>query len=259
MKEPKREKTYYFVDEAGDPVFYNRRGEFIVGREGCSIIFMLGFVETTDPKMIRQELQKLREKVNKDPYLKDIPSLKKSLRHFHATDDCPEIRQEVYRLLKTLSFKAQFVIARKTERVFKKHDCNENKFYDALISSLFKNVLHRSKNNFIYFSNRGSTTRQEPLEKAIAHAIDSFERRFLIKIHSNTFIQSQVPTDEPCLQVIDYMNWALYRLFVKKEMRYYNFVKDKVGFVWDIYDTVKYPNNFYSKSNEINIKKISLL
>ena len=34
MKEIKRDRVYYFVDEAGDPAFYNRNGEFIVGREG---------------------------------------------------------------------------------------------------------------------------------------------------------------------------------------------------------------------------------
>ena len=33
MKETKREKAYYFVDEAGDPAFYNREGEFIVGKK----------------------------------------------------------------------------------------------------------------------------------------------------------------------------------------------------------------------------------
>ncbi len=55
------------------------------------------------------------------------------------------------------------------------------------------------------------------------------------------------------------MNWAIYRVFVKGEMRYFNFVKDKVSFVWDIYDTIKYPKNFYSKANELDSKKISLL
>jgi len=258
MKEPKRKVAYYFVDESGDPSFYDRYGEFIVGKDGCSKILMLGFVETSDPKTIRQELEKVRKKIKNDPYLKDIPSVKKSLLHFHATDDCSEVRQEVYKCISMLNFKSQFVIARKIEGVFKKYGCDENRFYDTLISKLFKNVLHKAENNFIYFSKRGSKNRQEPLERAIAHAKDLFERRFLIKIRSNTFVQSQVATGEPCLQVIDYINWAVYRVFVKREMRYYNFIKDKVSFIWDIYDTT-YPKNFYNKSNELDTKKISLL
>jgi len=259
MKEPKREKAYYFVDEAGDPAFYNRRGEFIVGKEGCSKILMLGFVETEEPKAIRKELEKIRDKIKNDPYLKDIPSLKKSFMHFHATDDCPEVRQEVYRCISTLNFKSQFVVARKIEGVFKKYGCNENKFYDALISHLFRNILHRAETNYIYFSKRGSSNRQEPLEKAIEHAKRLFEKKFFIKIGSEAFVQSQVPTGEPCLQVIDYMNWAIYRVFVKGEMRYYNFIKDKVSFIWDIYDTAKYPKNFYSRANELDTKKTSPL
>jgi hypothetical protein len=159
MKEIMREKAYYFVDEAGDPAFYNREGEFIVGKEGCSKILMLGFVETDEPKAIRKELQKVREKIKNDPYLKDVPSLKKSLSYFHATDDCPEVRQEVYKCLSNLNFKSQFVVARKIEGVFKKYDCNENKFYDVLIWRLFKNILHRAENNYIYFAKRGSKNR----------------------------------------------------------------------------------------------------
>ena len=119
MKNVKREKAYYFVDEAGDSAFYNRHGEFIVGREGCSKIIMLGFIETDEPKTIRKELQKVRDKIKNDPYLKDVPSLEKTLCYFHATDDCPEVRQEVYKCISALNFKSQFVIARKIEGVFK--------------------------------------------------------------------------------------------------------------------------------------------
>lgn len=259
MKSNNKKSAYYFVDEAGDPTFYNKRSEFIVGKEGCSKILMLGFVEVTEPKAIRYELEKTRDKIKNNPYLKDIPSVKKTLMHFHATDDCPEVRQEVYKCISGLDFKSQFVVARKKEGIFRKYNCSESKFYDGLISKLFKNVLHKSENNYIYFSKRGSRLRQEPLENAIEHAKNSFERRFLIKIRSNTSVYSQVPTGEPCLQVVDYMNWAIHRVFTKGEMRYYNFVKDKVSFVWDIYDIANYPKNFYNRSNGLDVKKISLL
>ena len=42
-------------------------------------------------------------------------------------------------------------------------------------------------------------------------------------------------------------------------MRYYDFVKDKVSFICDIYDFDKYPKNFYGKSNPFDIKKVSPL
>lgn len=66
MKQPKVQNTYYFVDEAGDPAFYNKNSEFIVGKEGCSKILMLGFVETDEPKILRKELQSVRDKISGD-------------------------------------------------------------------------------------------------------------------------------------------------------------------------------------------------
>ena len=41
--------NYFFVDESGDPTFYNKEGKFIVGEEGCSKILILGFIRTGNP------------------------------------------------------------------------------------------------------------------------------------------------------------------------------------------------------------------
>ena len=75
MKSGYKENIYYFVDESGDPCFYDRRGDYIVGQEGCSKLLMLGFIKTEEPKHIRKALKEIRDKIINDPYLKDIPSL----------------------------------------------------------------------------------------------------------------------------------------------------------------------------------------
>jgi hypothetical protein len=72
-------------------------------------------------------------------------------------------------------------------------------------------------------------------------------------------VSAQTPVGEPCLQVIDYMNWAVYRAFVKREVRYYRFVQDKVSLLVDLYDNRKYPKNWYNRQNPFDIKKISPL
>jgi len=56
MKTPQDGPNWFFVDEAGDPTFYDRRGNYIVGQEGYSPILMLGFIETQDPKPFRRAL-----------------------------------------------------------------------------------------------------------------------------------------------------------------------------------------------------------
>jgi hypothetical protein len=36
MKETKQKAEYFFVDESGDPNFYGKGGDIIVGQPGCS-------------------------------------------------------------------------------------------------------------------------------------------------------------------------------------------------------------------------------
>jgi hypothetical protein len=253
-------RQYFFVDEAGDPTFYDRFGNNIVGQEGCSKILLLGFIRTQDATLIRQKLESLRQEIIEDPYLQGIPSLKKTAVAFHAKNDCPEVRERVYRLIASFDFKAEFVVARKIESIFKKkHQGRESLFYDDLIIKLFQNKLHTVQHINIHFATRGNKTRQAPLEDAIRVATLVFEKRWGIKNNSHISIHPQSPSGEPCLQVADYMNWAVQRAFLRSEDRYLKFVEDKISYLVDVYDFKKYPRNFYNRKNVFNINKISPL
>ena len=59
MKQPLDEHRYFYVDETGDPSFYAKGKKLIVGQEGCSRTFGLGFLRTADPETIRQALLEL--------------------------------------------------------------------------------------------------------------------------------------------------------------------------------------------------------
>lgn len=261
MQPSKDGTNWYFVDEAGDPVFYDRRGNLIVGQVGCSPILLLGFIETEEPQAIRQAVLTLQQKIITDPYFQDFPSLKKTAVAFHAKDDVPEIRYELYKLLRELPFKAQFVVARKIERVFRNSfEAKETLFYDHLVSHLFQNVLHRFRQNRIYFAKRGSRDRQQPLMAAIEQGVARFEAKWQTTVTAGIEVMAQTPKGEPLLSVIDYMNWAVYRAFTRGEMRYFNTVRDKVSLLIDLYDTVKYPNNWYTRrKNPFEAKKITPL
>lgn len=260
MKDAEKKTLWYFVDEAGDPTFYDRRGKVIVGQKGCSKILILGFLQTEQPEAIRKALEETRQQLAKDPYLEGVPSMEKTLRAFHAKDDVPEVRQAVYKTLQELPFRCQFIAARKRESTFRNtFGGREGAFYDHLVTHLFRNVLHRVTNNRIYFAARGSRKRQEPLRQAIGKAIAEFEEKWDTAVESDTAVQAQSPIGEPCLQAIDYACWALYRAYTKGEMRFYNVLKDKIPFIWDLYDTDKYPKNFYDRKNPFDVNKVSPL
>lgn len=260
MKKQQEKTVYFFVDESGDPTFYDRRGKLILGNEGTSKILILGFIKTEDPKSIRQAIYALQKQLSTDKYLQGIPSLKKSLLSFHAKDDSPEIRQAVYKTIINLDFSAELIVARKIENIFnKKHHRKESEFYDDLITKLFQNKLHTSSLNEIYFAVRGSSIRQKPLEEAINKAVSNFEKKWKVKVSSKVNVYPQSPSGETCLQVIDYINWAVQRVFTKNDTRFYKFIEDKVGYLVDLYDTDKYPKNFYNRKNKFDITKISPL
>lgn len=219
MKKPISGSNWFFVDESGDPTFYDRQGNLIVGQEGCSPILLLGFVETSDPKLLRSSLLALQQEIVNDPYFEGVPSLTKTSVAFHAKDDLPEIRYRVYQLLATLDFKAQLIV----------------------------------------FAKRGSRSRQAPLQQAIQRGVQEFESTWKTKVTTRISVQAQVPSDEPCLSVVDYMNWAVYRAITRGEMRYYRVVESKVSLLVDLYDRAKYPKNWYNRKNSFDANKITPL
>jgi len=221
---------------------------------------LLGFIKTEHPGILRNAVLNLQKEIIADAYYKNIPSIKKTAIAFHAKNDTPEIREKFYKLIVTLDFKAEFIVARKKESIFRKrHKGKESLFYDDLIVKLFENKLHLAEESNIYFAVRGNRTRQAPLEEAIETAKLNFESKWETSIDGKINIMPQSPVGEPCLQIADYMNWAVQRAFVKGEDRYLTFVEDKITYLCDVYDMDKYPKNFYSRSNKFDITKMSPL
>lgn len=261
MKELQEKTTYFFVDESGDPTFYNRKGEYVVGSEGCSPILLLGFIKTEDPVSIRQRVAALRKEILSDNYLNTVLSVRnRTAIAFHATDDIPEVRERVYRLIKDLPLKAEFIVARKIEDIFiKRHNSSANIFYDDLVTRLFKSQLHQSHRNIIYFAVRGNRARQKPLEEAIKTAINLFEEESKTELETEVKILPQRPESETCLQVVDYLNWAVYRAFTKREERYLRFVENKISLIVDLYDSNTHHRNYYNARNPFSVERISPL
>ena len=139
MKPAVEEHRYFYVDETGDPAFYGKGKKWIVGQEGCSRTFGVGFLRTTNPSPLRDHLNELRHALASDRYLKNVPSMRKTRIAFHAKDDCPEVRQQVYRALDQFPFAVQIVIARKLKSIFEsKHRGSTDAFYHGLTSKLFE-------------------------------------------------------------------------------------------------------------------------
>jgi hypothetical protein len=68
------------------------------------------------------------------------------------------------------------------------------------------------------------------------------------------------PTQEPLLNIADYFCWSVQRVFERGETRYYDYMREQISLVIDVYDTENYNEwkNYYGPKNPLTAnKKIS--
>ena len=240
----------YFVDEAGDPVLFNGKGRVMVGLEGCSNYFIVGKVDIDAPDELAKGLEELRRQLLADPYFKNVPSMqreqKKTAFGFHAKDDVPEVRREVFHWIQQQSFRFYALVRDKGVIVSKVLEHNKrkpeyryhpNQLYDRCISGLFKERLHKEDGYKIYFAKRGTSDRSDALRRALEAARTAFRKKWGIESLAPIEIVEADCRSTVCLQVADYCLWALQRLYERGEDRFLSLLAPKIGLIHDVDDT----------------------
>lgn len=245
-----------FLDEAGDTTFYGKGKVNIVGNSGVSKVFMLGMVKFKEPiEPLREKIIALQQQVISDPYFQDIPSIiKKQSKNgyfFHAKDDIPEVRKLFYDFISGIDCSFEAVVGRKIQPLYEtKHNGNESEFYADLLSHLLKNKLSKGGRLVLNVASRGKSTKNQNLQLALQKAITRKNNK---PVQTQVVFNVQNNYTEPLLNISDYFCWSIQRLIERGELRYYNFLKDKISLVMDIYDSTKYQNwqNYYTPKNPL--------
>lgn len=233
------ERTF-FVDEAGDAVFFGRRGKVLVGTDGCSRYFMLGLARIENHAEVFKRLNDLRAELLADPYFKGVPSMQpeggKTHLCFHAKNDPAEVRREVFKLLPQMKVKVRVVLRDKQKIVeilsqlraagmgFR---IQENEMYDSLVRELFHSQLHEADSNKIIFARRGKSDRIKALADAIVSAKAIFRKHVGISADKPCEVTATSPSECVGLQVIDYYLWAYQRMKEKNEDRFFSLLADQ--------------------------------
>ncbi len=241
---------HYFVDEAGDGTLFDRKGRVIIGTEGCSRCFILGLVDVPDPVSLQRDLADLRARLLVDPYFKDVPSFQpeaqKTALAFHAKDDLPEVRREVFAVLLRHPLRFLAVVRDKQKlleyvRQRNERDAayryNPNELYDYLVRRLFRNLLHKDDEYNITFARRGNSDRTAALRTALEAARLRFAGQRGIVSAAPLNVLPRAAHEAPGLQATDYLLWALQRLYERREDRYLQYVWPLVRLVHDVDDT----------------------
>jgi hypothetical protein len=252
---PPLEKTHRFLDEAGDTTFFGKGHVPILGQEGVSLCFGLGMVKFAAPVVeVRAQVENLSRAVETDEYVNRIPSVAKRVQSggffFHAKDDAPEVRERLFKWIRETDCSLEMVVGRKIPALFtRKHNTKDSEFYADLLSHLLKTKLKLGQRLVINLAERGRTTRNHVLELAMTKARERFaKRQDASAISSEVVFNVQNPRTEPLLCVPEYLAWTVQRVFERGDTRHYDFVREQISLVVDLYDADKYEGsrNYYT-------------
>lgn len=242
-----KSNLHFFVDEAGDPTLFSKKGRIRVGTEGCSQTFILGKLDVADPQALDAALQQLRADLQADPYFRRVPSMqpqaRKTAMAFHAKDDVAEVRREVYRVLCGFDLRFYGVVRGKSALLDYVRQRNErepgyryreNELYDTLVEELFRRMHPFTDQLNICFAKRGNKSRTHAFRTAIERAEDRFEADFGTRRSTEVTILASTPPESAGLQAVDYCLWALQRHYERGEDRYIELIWDKVVEIADL-------------------------
>ncbi len=256
--------AYYYVDESGDGVLFGKNGRIAIGT-GALTHFMLGLLEVKDPEALKRDLDELRQQLLADPYFKNVPSFQfhqgKTAHAFHAKDDMPEVRREVYRVLARHDMKffavvrdMRSVLAYVQERNRRGDDYRykPNELYDQTTARLFKDRLHLHELCEICFAKRGPKDRTAAVRGALDIAAQRFTQKWGIAVTTQIQLSASTPAETTCLQAVDYWLWALQRYYVHGERRFVDLLWSQAGLIHAVDETDAAPYGvYYSKKKPL--------
>lgn len=207
---------FVFADEAGCLVFSRAKG--------ASKYFILCTLVCDDANQ-GNELLALRRRLAWD-------GLHAEADQFHASEDPEEIRQRVYALLANLDLKADVTIFEKSKAHPIKYQTQEE-FYKF---AWFFHFKHVAKN------------RIRPGEDVLVQAasIGTKKGRILFRTALNDVVQQVLPTSkwqttfwssssDPCLQMADYVAWAVQRKYERSDDRHHSLIAHHIKSEFDIF------------------------
>ena len=255
--------AHYFVDESGDGVLFNAKGQVLLGQSGGAMDhFIMGLLEVDEPGALSLELEQLRADLKADPYFKDVPSFQpergKTATAFHAKDDLPEVRREVL-MRHSVKFYAEVrdmraVLAYVRERNARNGDYRyrPNELYDSSVARLFKNRLHQYESCRVCYAVRGRSDRTKAFADSLLLARERFSKQWDKHVATTIEVMPAQPFQQAGLQAVDYLLWALQRYYARQESRFLEMVWSKVSLIHAVDETSAAPYGvYYSKTKPL--------
>jgi hypothetical protein len=265
--EPKESTHHRFLDEAGDTTFYGAGRRVIIGEPGVSKAFYLGCVKFRCPlDSARMVIEDACQRVLHDPALMRFSSVQKRIAaggfYFHAKDDPQPVRSLFFDAIHDLSCSLEVIVARKNIRRFELvHQRRPDEFYADILGHLLKGKLQLGGRMVLNVAQRGSSTRQINLDRALNRAKErALKRCPADQLTTRVVFNVQNPRTSPLLAISDYLSWTVQRVFETGDVSFYERMMHKISVIQDIYDREGYhrSQNWYGPKRPLtSANKIS--
>jgi len=208
-------RRYIFSDEAGDFNFSKQ--------PKASRYFILCTI-SVDNCSIGHELMDLR---------RDMIWRGENVRgHFHAVDDLPHIREEVYKLICSHDLTIQATIMEKSKSMPRIRATNERFFkYGWLYHFKNRIVSTLGKDDELQITAASIGTKKG--QRAFSSAVnDVVQQNLPRKQWQTTFPKSAA---DPCLQIADYCTWAIQRKWELGKTEKYDQIQGMISHEYDLW------------------------
>lgn len=203
---------YIFMDESGDLGF-----DFTKKKTTKFFIITFLFVDNKRPieKIVRKTHSELRKKY------------KKKTGVLHATKEKPLTRQ---RLLKNLAEREDYYIMTiylNKKKVYTKLQDEKNVLYNyvtnILLDRIFSKGIFKNYTKIELIASKKETNKF--LNENFKNYLNSqMEEKYNVELS----IKIKMPSEEKCLQVVDFISWAIFRKYEYGDRSYYDIIKSKI-------------------------------
>lgn len=210
---------YIFLDESGELGFKERSSKY----------FVITLLSCDEGELyeLRRIMRKVREKIIKKK-MKKYPELKGN----NSTD---KIREDVLnRFCKTKS--EVFVIVLEKSKVYEYLKNKKDKLYNY-ISTLILNECSLENSHVSLVVDKSKTNR------SLREDFDNYVRRNITQKNENCklLIRHENSQKDGCLQVLDFVSWAVYRNYEHKDPRFMDLIKDKIVIKKEVFEKLSGP------------------
>lgn len=237
------EGYYYYIDESGN--LFNDESIFI---HGCI---------KTDTKDLTENIlidlkKNIKEQVYYTHYLEDFERM-----GFHATENHPDIKAELYKILPYMNFRAYFVIINKKSEFYKNlnREIHNYEIFEKslrkLIKDRIKSIRGKAKNKFVF------EEISIPTKSLNQMLQDYFSDEKMRKYNCDYRI---APKNEENLAIIDYLNYIIYTILTKGSLKTkmeenFDLIKEKIGSINILHNDV-FLSRRSTEDKQINLNNL---